>query len=312
MLHNNEKPFICDTCDQVFRQKQLLKKHQTLYHNPGYVPPQPKEKGYQCSECGKSFCHKGNLIRHAAFHDQGVTAKEKVVLKLGKKKMFPISGNGDNMERPTTLSNTGYEKAVDYLGEVDKVNMPILAANQHLMNSNKLSGHELEEQEYSNAITYKHQDGQEYIVLEVMDEEDGEKSSAQNDLQSFSTVFGGQEEYNMHNAVSITESLTPVNNGNSLHIDNIVIPNQTDLPINDHNPDYSSLISSETYTNSNQSTNMSPNSFTSMADAVTFNNKPKNVGPSRFLLPDNFDFNSESDLRKRDLASCFGFDSDEE
>jgi len=56
-------------CDQSFRQKQLLKRHKNLYHNPDYVPPQPKEKTHECPQCNKAFRHKGNLMRHLAIHD---------------------------------------------------------------------------------------------------------------------------------------------------------------------------------------------------------------------------------------------------
>lgn len=44
---------------QAFRQKQLLKRHQNLYHNPEYIPPMPREKTQECPECGKAFRHKG-------------------------------------------------------------------------------------------------------------------------------------------------------------------------------------------------------------------------------------------------------------
>lgn len=59
----------CDECDQSFRQKQLLKRHKNLYHNPEYIPPQPKEKTHECPHCCKAFRHKGNLMRHLAIHD---------------------------------------------------------------------------------------------------------------------------------------------------------------------------------------------------------------------------------------------------
>ena len=42
LIHTDQKPFQCDACEQSFRQKQLLKRHQNLYHNPNYVPPTPK------------------------------------------------------------------------------------------------------------------------------------------------------------------------------------------------------------------------------------------------------------------------------
>ncbi|KAE8743792.1 hypothetical protein FOCC_FOCC009568 [Frankliniella occidentalis] len=66
LIHTDQKPYQCDQCDQSFRQKQLLKRHQNLYHNPQYVPPCPREKTHECSECGRTFRHKGNLIRHMA------------------------------------------------------------------------------------------------------------------------------------------------------------------------------------------------------------------------------------------------------
>ena len=69
LIHTDQKPFQCDECDQSFRQKQLLKRHKNLYHNPEYVAPQPKEKTHECSSCSKSFRHKGNLMRHMVIHD---------------------------------------------------------------------------------------------------------------------------------------------------------------------------------------------------------------------------------------------------
>ena len=69
LIHTDQKPFNCDMCDQSFRQKQLLKRHKNLYHNPTYVPPQPKEKTHECPQCNKAFRHKGNLMRHLAVHD---------------------------------------------------------------------------------------------------------------------------------------------------------------------------------------------------------------------------------------------------
>lgn len=69
LIHTDQKPFVCAHCDQAFRQKQLLKRHENLYHNPNYVPAMPKEKNHYCPTCDKGFRHKGNLIRHMASHD---------------------------------------------------------------------------------------------------------------------------------------------------------------------------------------------------------------------------------------------------
>ncbi|GIY28549.1 hypothetical protein CDAR_409531 [Caerostris darwini] len=79
LVHTDQKPFQCDECDLCFRQKQLLKRHKNLYHNPDYVKPEPKEKTHVCAICFKAFRHKGNLMRHHAIHDPDATASEKEV-----------------------------------------------------------------------------------------------------------------------------------------------------------------------------------------------------------------------------------------
>lgn len=69
LIHTDQKPFACDQCDQSFRQKQLLKRHRNLYHNPTYIAPTPREKTHECPVCSKAFRHKGNLMRHLSSHD---------------------------------------------------------------------------------------------------------------------------------------------------------------------------------------------------------------------------------------------------
>ena len=119
LIHTDQKPYQCDHCFQSFRQKQLLKRHCNLYHNPSYVPPPPQEKTHQCPECERpfrygmfaactnaptewkrkrqkyilslSFRHKGNLIRHMAVHDPESSLQEKQqALKMGRQKKIQI------------------------------------------------------------------------------------------------------------------------------------------------------------------------------------------------------------------------------
>jgi len=82
LIHTDQKPFQCDECEQSFRQKQLLKRHKNLYHNPDYVAPQPKEKTHECGNCGKAFRHKGNLMRHMLQHDPDNAAYKEAALQL--------------------------------------------------------------------------------------------------------------------------------------------------------------------------------------------------------------------------------------
>lgn len=69
LIHTDQKPFKCQFCDQSFRQKQLLKRHENIYHNPDYVAVTPREKTHRCPTCDKAFRHKGNLMRHIASHE---------------------------------------------------------------------------------------------------------------------------------------------------------------------------------------------------------------------------------------------------
>ncbi|CAL4127788.1 unnamed protein product [Meganyctiphanes norvegica] len=132
LVHTEQKPYQCDQCDQAFRQKQLLKRHQNLYHNPTYIPPMPREKTQECPECGKAFRHKGNLIRHMAIHDPDASAQEKAqALKIGRQKRLQLI-NGQQVEV--------------YTGDCDE----------------------------DEIMAVEGQDGNQYVVLEVIQLQDGE------------------------------------------------------------------------------------------------------------------------------------------
>ncbi|XP_018360917.1 PREDICTED: transcriptional repressor CTCFL-like isoform X2 [Trachymyrmex cornetzi] len=132
LIHTDQKPYQCDHCFQSFRQKQLLKRHCNLYHNPNYVPPAPQEKTHQCPECERAFRHKGNLIRHMAVHDPESSLQEKQqALKIGRQKKIQII-DGQRVE-----VMTGYED-------------------------------EEEEEDEDDMMAVQGSDGQQYVVLEVI------------------------------------------------------------------------------------------------------------------------------------------------
>lgn len=115
LVHTDQKPFQCTQCDQAFRQKQLLKRHINLYHDPNYVPPTPKEKTHVCPSCDRQFRHKGNLIRHMSLHDPESTVREHAMaLKVGRKKRVQVV-NGQQVEY------IGFEDEEEYEGESDYV-----------------------------------------------------------------------------------------------------------------------------------------------------------------------------------------------
>ncbi|KAI8431174.1 hypothetical protein MSG28_001213 [Choristoneura fumiferana] len=145
LKHTDEKPFVCTECDQSFRQKQLLRRHQNLYHNPDYVPKPPKEKTHACHECKRTFAHKGNLIRHLAIHDPDSGHTERALaLKLGRQRKIKYM---------TTRKQ-------DEPGESDDASMVKLG-----LTNNELRRGEL--------VTVADGDGQQYVVLEVIQLEDG-------------------------------------------------------------------------------------------------------------------------------------------
>ena len=71
-IHNNRKPWKCNLCDQRFRQKTMLMRHQHIDHNTAYMRTRrdrpKKPKIHWCQECDVSFVHEGNLKSHISKH----------------------------------------------------------------------------------------------------------------------------------------------------------------------------------------------------------------------------------------------------
>ncbi|PNF42636.1 hypothetical protein B7P43_G01275 [Cryptotermes secundus] len=160
LIHTDQKPYQCDQCDQSFRQKQLLRRHQNLYHNPNYVPPPPREKTHECPECGRAFRHKGNLIRHMAVHDPESSAQEKALaLKLGRQKKIQI---------------------------IDGQQVEVMAGEED----------DDEDDDTDGEMMAVEQDGQQYVVLEVIQLQDGDGEQAV-------AVVTGDAAHTMEQAVAL-------------------------------------------------------------------------------------------------------------
>lgn len=85
LIHTDTKPFVCDLCQQSFRQKQLLARHMKLYHTANYEPPKPLKKGHVCPHCERAFAFKGNLMRHMEAHDPNSKInEERLKIKMGR------------------------------------------------------------------------------------------------------------------------------------------------------------------------------------------------------------------------------------
>ncbi|XP_046734884.1 transcriptional repressor CTCF isoform X7 [Diprion similis] len=162
-IHTGEKPYECDICQARFTQSNSLKAHK-LVHNVGDKPVfqcelcpttcgrktdlrihvqklHTSDKPLKCKRCGKTFPdrHKGNLIRHMAVHDPESSLQEKqLALKIGRQKKIQII-DGQRVEVMT--------------GDL----------------ASKLKGYDDEDEEDEDEMmAVEGSDGQQYVVLEVI------------------------------------------------------------------------------------------------------------------------------------------------
>lgn len=113
LIHSDQKPFQCQQCEQTFRQRQLLRRHENIYHNPEYVAAAPREKNHNCPSCGKAFRHKGNLMRHMASHE--TTRAEETILVKGE------NSSGDNYVVVEVIQDGTEEQYEDEGDEMDMI-----------------------------------------------------------------------------------------------------------------------------------------------------------------------------------------------
>ena len=110
LIHADLKPFKCDECNESFRTKQLLKRHQNQNHNPSYIAP---GQIYKCPDCNRGFTRKINLVKHQANHPlQSVRAQ----VSLGEIKTV----NGGKQSQAIFE-----KKSEDMKCKVVKLNIPV-------------------------------------------------------------------------------------------------------------------------------------------------------------------------------------------
>lgn len=173
LVHTDQKPFKCDECELCFRQKQLLKRHKNLYHNPDYVKPEPKEKTHICGVCFKAFRHKGNLMRHYVIHDPDASASDKeFAFMLGAPKAAGEEEDGEEEDEDDDKNLTECDDQQVVVFEVIQLPPSSSAGGNDnpsyaMMQSNSLTLNNLESQGYSIIQPVVEEDGDLFGMTDV-------------------------------------------------------------------------------------------------------------------------------------------------
>mmetsp|Transcript_19941 Transcript_19941/g.29846 ORF Transcript_19941/g.29846 Transcript_19941/m.29846 type:complete len:131 (-) Transcript_19941:51-443(-) len=62
LVHTNDRPFDCLSCNKSFRSRSLLSRHINNVHARLYK--------YHCPQCSKNFTDPSNLKKHVSFHSE--------------------------------------------------------------------------------------------------------------------------------------------------------------------------------------------------------------------------------------------------
>lgn len=149
----------------------MLKRHVNLYHNPNYVPPVPKEKVHKCPTCSRSFRHKGNLIRHMAQHDPESNVREQsMALKIGRQKRIQII-DGQHVEICTDMNEDDEDNEYEETEDEEEDD-----ENCQMEEECYIPKSEFKDDPGDVLVNVDHDNGQQYVVLEVIQiQEDGQK-----------------------------------------------------------------------------------------------------------------------------------------
>ncbi|RWS27850.1 zinc finger protein with KRAB and SCAN domains 7-like isoform X2, partial [Leptotrombidium deliense] len=296
LIHTDQKPFQCDECEQSFRQKQLLKRHKNLYHNPEYIPPQPKEKTHECPHCNKAFRHKGNLMRHLVCHDPD--AYKDVSL-----------GQNSRMNDSHQLIDDEEEEEE----ETDDESSQIILHNTE--DENTIDPQTL--QFTLDPQTQQMLQGEQVVVFEVVQLNNAEGSTDNDTRGSFSNLdpamlestpisSKGQKgiKTQLRTATLRNATLLTSNGATSSGTDNIIIQLQAEDEEAANSIQANSVIDDPDYVPNNNKT-------VAVAQLLTNQSQQAAVSPPPTIYEDNKHLRDHLQKQK-DMADCFGFKDDDE